>query len=141
MKKKISKQGLQYRFDRLLSRGPIAMTLLLFALMIVAVVIIGVIAYFVADDGGVIYQIWNSLMHTLDSGNLAGNSTDNILYLIMMILATLCGLFITSLLIGIIANAVEKNLIICTKEPPPFRKRGILWLSVSTITFFLCSTN
>ena len=49
-------------------------------------------------------------MYTLDTGNLAGVSTDNVFYLLLMFLATLCGLFLTSILIGIIATGVEDKL-------------------------------
>ena len=49
-------------------------------------------------------------MYTLDAGNLAGVSTDNLIYLLLMFLATLCGLFLTSVLIGVIATGVEEKL-------------------------------
>jgi len=94
----------------MMSKGPIAMSLLLFAITAAIVGAIGIIAYFVSDDGGVLYQLWNSLMYTLDAGNLAGVPTDNIIYLMLMFLATLCGLFLTSVLIGIIATGVEDKL-------------------------------
>jgi len=93
-----------------MSKGPIAMSLLLFAITAAIVGVIGIVAYFVSDDGGVLYQLWSSLMYTLDAGNLAGVPTDNIIYLMLMFLATLCGLFLTSVLIGIIATGVEDKL-------------------------------
>ena len=110
MKKRTVGQCLRYWFDCMMSKGPAAMTVLLFAITAAAVGMIGLAAYFVADDGGVLYQMWNSLMYTLDAGNLAGVPTDNVLYLMLMTLATLCGLFLTSILIGIIATGVEDKL-------------------------------
>ena len=110
MRKRTLRERMRYWFDRMMSKGPIAMSVLLFAITAVAVGIIGMVAYFVSDDGGIGYQMWNSLMYTLDAGNLAGVPTDNIVYLILMSLATLCGMFLTSILIGIIATGVEEKL-------------------------------
>lgn len=110
MKKKSVLERIRYRLDRMMSRGPISMSLLLFAVTAALVAVIGIVAYFVSGEGSVVYQIWNSLMHTLDAGNLAGVPADNILYLILMFLATLCGLFLTSVLVGIIATGVEGKL-------------------------------
>ena len=110
MNKRTLRERIRYWFDCMMSKGPIAMSILLFAVTAAIVGIIGIVAYFVSDDGGVLYQIWSSLMYTLDAGNLAGVPTDNVIYLILMFLATLCGLFLTSILIGIIATGVEGKL-------------------------------
>ena len=110
MKKHSLWQRLRYWFDRMMSKGPIAMTVLLLAVTGTIVGLTRIVAYFVAEDGGLLFQIWNSLLYTLDAGNLAGVPTDNLPYLILMSLATLCGLFLTSVLIGVIATGVESKL-------------------------------
>ena len=110
MKKRTLRERISYWFDCMMSKGPIAMSILLFAITVAIVGAIGIVAYFVTDDGGVLYQIWTSLMYTLDAGNLGGVPTDNLPYLILMFLATLCGMFLTSILIGIIATGVEGKL-------------------------------
>ena len=110
MKKKLTRERIGYWLDCTMSKGPIRMTLLLFGIMLTIVGIIGVVAYFVSDEGGFLYQIWMSLMHTLDAGTLAGDSTDNWLYLLCMSVSTLCGLFLTSVLIGIVTTSVESKL-------------------------------
>lgn len=110
MKKRSWRERLSYWFDCMMSKGPIAMSALLFAITTAIVGVIGIVAYFISDDGGILYQLWSSLMYTLDAGNLSGVSTDNIIYLILMFLATLCGLFLTSVLIGIITTGVEDKL-------------------------------
>lgn len=110
MKKRSLRERIRYWFDCMMSKGTAAMSILLFAITIVIVGVIGIVAFFVSDDGSVLYQIWSSLMYTLDGGTLAGVPTDNILYLMLMFLATLCGLFLTSVLIGIIASGVESKL-------------------------------
>lgn len=110
MKKRTLRERISYWIDCMMSKGPIAMCILLFAITFVVVVVIGVIASFTSDEGGVLYHTWYSLMCVLDVGNLGGTATDNIVYLILMFLATLCGLFLTSGLIGIIATGVEEKL-------------------------------
>ncbi len=110
MKKRTLRERISYWIDCMMSKGPIAMSILLFAITFAIVTVIGVIASFTSDDGGVLYQVWFSLMQTLDAGNLSGVATDNIVYLILMFLATLCGLFLTSVLIGVIATGIEDKL-------------------------------
>ena len=110
MKRRTLRERISYWFDCMMSKGPIAMSVLLFAITAAIVIVIGIIASFASDDGGILYQVWYSLMYTLDAGNLAGVPTDNIVYLLLMFLATLCGLFLTSVLIGVIATGVEEKL-------------------------------
>ena len=110
-KKKFNlKEKISYSFDLLLSKNSFAMIALLFSVMTVAVLIIGTLAFFFSDDGGWLYQIWTSLMHTIDTGTLAEDAISNIPYLITMSLATLCGLLLTSVLIGIITTGFESKL-------------------------------
>lgn len=110
MKKPTLRERISYRFDCMMSKGPIAMSILLFVITAVIVAAIGIAAYFTVGEGCIFAEIWNSLMYTLDAGNLAGVPTDNLPYLFLMFLATLCGLFLTSILIGIIATGVENRL-------------------------------
>ena len=110
MKKKSLHEQLRYWIDCMLSKGPVAMSVLLFAITAGIVLFIGIMASLVSDEGGIIYETWQSLMYTLDAGTLSGAPTDNIPYLFLMFLATLCGLFLTSLLIGIISTSVESKL-------------------------------
>ena len=107
---KFSGKKIRYWFDCMMAKGTVAMSVLLLVITAVAAGVIGVAAYLSSQDGGVLYQIWVSLMHALDAGNLAGDPTDNLLYLILMSLATLFGLFLTSILIGIITTGVEGKL-------------------------------
>ena len=71
MKKHSLKEKIGYYFDRILSKNPIAMILLLFTFTMTCVLVLGTIAFFVSDDGGWLYQLWMGLMHTIDTGNLA----------------------------------------------------------------------
>ena len=111
MKKRNLREKISYWFDRVMTKGPVAMSLLLLAATTTIVGVIGVFAHFVIeDDHGIFYQIWNSLLHTLDPGVLSGNQPDSILYVFLMFLATLCGLCLTSVLISIISTGVENKL-------------------------------
>ncbi len=110
MKKRTLRQRISYWFDCMMSKGPIAMSVLLLTITITVICIIGILAYLISDDGGFLYQLWSSLMYTLDPGNLAGVPTENVIYLLLMFIATLCGLFLTSILIGIITAGVENKL-------------------------------
>lgn len=110
MKKRSLGELVSYWIDYFMSRGPIAMSVVLFVVTGTLVCILGFVAYFASGDSGILQEIWNSLMYTLDAGNLAGVPTDNLVYLILMFLATLCGLFLTSVLIGIISTGVEQRL-------------------------------
>ena len=110
MKKWSFKERFQYGFDNLMSRGTVALIGLLFAITMFVVGVVGLAAALVGGEGGVGSQIWLSLMHALDAGTLAGDSLDNIPYIILMSLVTLCGLFITSILIGIITTGFEEKI-------------------------------
>ena len=110
MKKRTIRERISYWFDCMMSKGTVAMCILLFGITMLMVGVVGVVSYFVSDEGGVLFQMWTSLMCAIDGGTIAGMPTDNVPYLVFMGVATLCGLFITSILIGIITAGVEDKL-------------------------------
>ena len=110
MKKRNISDYLRYWFDRVMSKGPIAMSILLLVVTVLVVGIVGVAAAFVAEDNNVIHQLWNSLLHTLDPGTLGDDASQGAWYTFFMFLATLCGLCLTSVLISIISTGVENKL-------------------------------
>lgn len=107
MKKWIEKA--KYRFDQFLSKGTISLVLSLFLLMFVIVLVIGVVIFIFSPEADFGQLIWVSFMQTLDPGNLSGE-TGNLLYMIMMTLATVVGIFITSLFISFILNGFQTRL-------------------------------
>ena len=109
-KKKNLRDKISYWFDRVMTKGPVAMSILLMAATTAIVGVIGILAHLFVEDNGIWYQLWNSLMHTLDTGALSGEQPDNVPYIILMFLATLCGLCLTSVLISIISTGVENKL-------------------------------
>ena len=113
MRKPSFKERFSYRFDQLMSRGTVALVGLLFTATVLVAVLVACLTHLAAPGsaGSVGDSLWNSFMRILDAGNVTGDyETHNAIYIVLMILATVCGLFVTSILIGIINAAFEKKL-------------------------------
>lgn len=100
----------RYQFDNLMSKGTIALVEVLFIITAIVVLVTGVLGAIVNADLAAGQSIWQSLMHAIDAGTLAGDSTTNVWYVLLMSLVTICGIFITSILIGIISTGFETKL-------------------------------
>lgn len=113
------RERLRYRFDNSMSRGPSALVgwLAVATLVLITVFSVFVLAFGIApgdDDGagdrpGVRQQLFNSLMHALDPGTVAGDS-GSWRFLLTMLALTIAGLFVVSALIGVIATAIDTRL-------------------------------
>ena len=105
---------LRYKFDNLMSKGPIAMIGLLAVLSFLVVLIAGTIlwAFHIAPEGeepmGIIEGVWVSLMRTLDSGTMGGDMGWG--FRIVAFMVTLGGIFIISTLIGVLGSGIEGKL-------------------------------
>jgi voltage-gated potassium channel Kch len=112
MKSPTFKQRFQYWFDNYMSRGTGA---LIAALFVLSAVIIFVVAALVKitgsapNDEGLFELAWMSLLRTLDSGTMGGD-TGSFFFLLMMLVVTFGGIFVVSALIGIINNGLEDKL-------------------------------
>lgn len=100
----------RYQFDNLMSKGTIALVEVLFIITAIVVVIAGILGAVANGDLKTGQSIWASLMHAIDAGTLAGDNTANVLYVVLMSVVTICGIFITSILIGIISTGFEAKL-------------------------------
>lgn len=109
MKKHSLKEKFQYQFDNLMSKGTVALVGLLFLVTFVVVLIAGILSALVSGHG-VGNHVWISLMHALDAGTLAGDSTTSIPSVLIFSVVTICGIFVTSILIGIITAGFEEKL-------------------------------
>ena len=108
MKKYTWKEKFQYHFDNLMSRGTASLIGILFAITALVVVIAGVLTAVInADNVG--KATWMSLMHAIDAGTLAGDEGSWV-FLLLMTAVTICGLFITSMLIGILNTGIEEKM-------------------------------
>ncbi|MDD3214722.1 MAG: hypothetical protein PHY64_13685, partial [Eubacteriales bacterium] len=116
MKKNASprfRERISYRFDRWMSKGVVSMIGLLFAVTVVVALIVAALSRLCLPEiaGGVGDAIWNSFMHIMDTGSVQNDyQTGNAGYILLMIAAAVCGLFVTSILIGMITAAFQNRL-------------------------------
>jgi hypothetical protein len=104
------KEKLGYLFDLVMAKGTIALVGMLFLITAAVVVIAGIIGVFINTDQSAGVSIWQSLMHAIDAGTLSGDDTSNVGFLVLMSVVTVCGIFVTSILIGIISTGFEQKL-------------------------------
>ncbi|MEP7134135.1 MAG: NAD-binding protein [Chloroflexota bacterium] len=109
------RQRIKYRFDNLMSRGTPAMVGMLFLLSLTVIVFAAaVISGFSLNQADVSGRLsfgeafWESLMRTLDSGTMGGDTGTG--FRLIMFLVTLGGIFVVSALIGIISNGLEDQM-------------------------------
>ncbi len=107
-------QKMRYRFDNLMSKGPIALIGwlgILSLILVLAAAIILALSGFAQDDGESLTFIeaaWKSLMRTLDPGTMGGDTGWG--FRIIMLCVTLGGIFIVSTLIGVLASGISTKL-------------------------------
>ena len=110
MKKITWKQKFQYKFDNVMSKGTISLIGILFLITLLVVSLAGIIVGLMSSsDMGIGKSIWVSLMHAIDAGTLAGDD-GNWIFILLMTVVTICGLFITSMLISILNAGVEEKM-------------------------------
>jgi voltage-gated potassium channel Kch len=110
-------QRLRYAFDNTMSKGTPALVGWLAVATIALIVVFSVVTliFNLAPQGdgdkrpGVIRQTFNTLLHAMDAGTIAGD-TGNWKFLVVMLLLTLGGIFIFSALIGVIATGLDNQI-------------------------------
>ncbi len=105
------KQKMKYRMDQFMAKGTVSLVLMLFGVTLIAVVLLGLAAYFVNTgiNEPFLATLWMSFMLTLDAGNLTGVQGSS-LYLIVFTVSTMVGIFVTSMLTSIISNGLQTKL-------------------------------
>lgn len=109
----------RYWFDNWMSRGTIALILLLSAATVVFVAVLGALTVLVLalfpdgrndfDDDFTPWDVfWGSLMRTLDPGTMGGDQGPA--FRILMLLVTIGGLIIVASLIGIVSGAFDSKV-------------------------------
>ena len=107
----------RYRFDKWMSRGPIALIALLgLATIVLVLVVFGLVSVFTLfgiypnDDPKTnpADTLWGNLMRTLDPGTMGGDT--GWLFRILMLVITVGGLIIVASLIGIISGAFDSKV-------------------------------
>ncbi len=102
---------LKYTFDKIMSKGVGVMLALLAIIMLVVVGIIAaiIIAGGFSEDEGVFYTFWEVFATTINAWMPSAEDGDAI-YVLLISLSAIVGLFFTSFLIGIISSAIEDKL-------------------------------
>ncbi len=103
------KERMRYGFDNLMSKGTGSLIAVLF-MATAAFIIIAALIAIIFGNTTFGQNIWAGIMHTIDAGTITGTDTGNVPFLIIMSGVTLCGLFVTSILIGIITTGFEEKL-------------------------------
>ena len=108
-------QRFRYHFDNLMARGTPALIAMLFVLSLIVVFIAGAVisaAGFVQETGAARLSfgeaMWESLMRTLDSGTMGGDTGTGFRF--VMLFVTLGGIFVVSALIGVLNNGIETQM-------------------------------
>ncbi len=112
MSKPTFRQRFQYWFDNFMSRGTGAMLAGLFvlsALIILAAAALVKLTNTAPNNESFLEVAWMSLLRTLDSGTMGGD-TGSPFFLVMMLIVTFGGVFVVSALIGIINNGLEDKM-------------------------------
>jgi voltage-gated potassium channel Kch len=116
MRNVTTRDRLRYRFDNIMSRGTAALIGWLFlitALLILVVATVVVITGMSPGDDGQRMSFaaaaWMTLMRAMDAGTVAGD-TGSYAYMGAMFLVTLGGIFLVSILIGLLTSGIESRL-------------------------------
>ncbi len=99
----------RYGFDNLMSKGTVSLITVLF-LATAAVIVVAALIAIIFSNTTFGQNVWAGIMHTIDAGTITGTDTGDVPFLVIMSIVTLCGLFITSILIGIITTGFEEKL-------------------------------
>ena len=139
---KLSFRGkLRYWFDNMMSKGTISLVGILFGITTLVVVLSGILASVLDDESGLHIgrSIWVSLMHAIDAGTLTADD-GSILFLFLMTLVTICGIFITSMPIGIINTGLANKMSSLRKGKSKVLEKGhTIILGFNSTTYTLLS--
>lgn len=111
------RQRLRYAFDNTLSKGTPALiawlAIVTVAFLAVASILLLIFGAAPNTEAGASLSfpelMWHNLMRTLDAGTMGGDSGP-VVYLLMMLVVTLGGVFIVGTLIGLISNGVGNQI-------------------------------
>ena len=98
-----------YHFDNWLSKGTLSTIILLFAVTGVLVLIIALLAVIFGGQESLGNSLWGTMNHALDPGVLSGDDGGKI-FLFLMLLATLIGVFFLAMLIGLINDGIQSRV-------------------------------
>ena len=108
-KKKTLKERMLYYFDIWLSKGTLPTIILLFAITGLLVFVIALLAVIFGGKDSLASSLWDTMNHAFDPGVLSGDTGGRI-FLFLMLLATLIGVFFLAMLIGLINDGIQSRV-------------------------------
>ncbi|NHN30431.1 CASTOR/POLLUX-related putative ion channel [Paenibacillus agricola] len=104
-------EKIKYKFDNLMSRGTPALIGYLAFISFVIVLFISFIAWLTdaSPEESFLNLVWLSFMRAIDAGTLGGD-TGSYLFMFLMLLITLSGIFIVSILIGLLTSGIQDKI-------------------------------
>ncbi len=105
------REKIKYRFDSMMSRGPLFMIFILTFLTMFAVILVAFMALIILKNCGNKFGVilWETFLNILDPGTIAGIENTNG-YLVFMTIATIMGLLMTSILIGLVTAGFQSKI-------------------------------
>ena len=137
--KRSLREFFRYYCDLWLSKGAVSMTLLLLLITGIVMLILAVFVVVLCARQGMTFRhaFWETLTHTLDPGVLA-NEKPTILLQFMMLLATLCGVFFTALLIAAVNDGISSRVSELAKGlEPVIEQNHVVVLGFNESTFII----
>lgn len=104
------RKKINYKFDQYLSKGTISLIILLFIIIFVFILSMITIGYLVNPEKEFLEYFWIGFNQTLDPGNLLGEE-GSFIYMLIMTISTLMGIFVMSLFISFILNGFQSKLL------------------------------
>lgn len=103
----------RYWFDNTMAKGTIALIGWLALVSVALIVVVSALAVWLAPgdtaDRGFFGMVWASLVRTLSPGKIA-TDTGTVGYVALMFAASLSGIFIVSILVGLLSNGVKQKI-------------------------------
>lgn len=113
MRQATVRERLRYAFDNTLSHGPLALIAWLAVISAALILLISLVVHLFGwapdDQKGLINILWLSLLRTLDSGTMGGD-TGGWPFLLAMLAVTFGGIFVISTLIGVLTSGIEEKI-------------------------------
>lgn len=101
---------LKYKFDNRMSKGTGAMIQMLAVSTLAVAIIIGIALTLTGSgEDNFVFNVWDSLANIINAW-MPSSEDGGILYILFTTAATLMGLFVTSVLIGIVSSAIEDKI-------------------------------
>ncbi len=104
----LNKNKLRYMFDNLMSKGTLALIGCLALITTVVIAIMSLIVWATHSLSGADFPklMWMGFMRTLDSGTITGD-TGNGIFVTSMLIITLAGILVFSILIGLLTTGLQ----------------------------------